>query len=233
MNFFLHPNACVSLVTMGWNTVLRSVLHTWEFNQTQSNQSIIHHKRFLLFHTFSVLCPRKNWRDLYGKSTKFSQANQRTTSYVPDPLVVTKRHKGQQATSWWHPAAFTVVRNRDKKSARQLYYPSYKLIAMHLRSHTKTKRKTSKPRITPNNVTLTPTPLKGLRWATTGLNSEMSLPTHDWSVLDNRAENSHSIRLLQDQRNFNFEGGDFVLTQKFSTYQSPFECRRPAHPLEA
>ena len=33
------------------------------------------------------------------KISKFSRANQRTTSYVPDPLMVTKRHKGQQATS--------------------------------------------------------------------------------------------------------------------------------------
>ena len=49
--------------------------------------------------TFSVLCPR-NWRDLYGNTIKFSQADQRTVSYVPDPFVVTKRHKGQQATSW-------------------------------------------------------------------------------------------------------------------------------------
>ena len=47
--------------------------------------------------TFSVLCPR-NWRDLYGNRTKFCQANQRTISYVPDLLVVTKRHKGKQAT---------------------------------------------------------------------------------------------------------------------------------------
>ena len=31
----------------------------------------------LLFHTFSVLCPRKDLRDLYGSRTKFSQANQK------------------------------------------------------------------------------------------------------------------------------------------------------------
>ena len=76
-----------------------------------------------VFHTFSVLCSPRYWRDLYGNSTRFSQANQRTISYVPDPLVVTKRRKGQQATSWWHHTVFTtMVQNRDKKSARQLFY---------------------------------------------------------------------------------------------------------------
>ena len=36
----------------------------------------------------------------------------------------------------------------------------YEFIAMHLRSHTKTKRKTGEPRITPNNAILTPIPSK-------------------------------------------------------------------------
>ena len=44
-------------------------------------------------------CPR-NSRDIYGNQTKFSQANQRTISYVLDPFTdVTKRYNGQQATS--------------------------------------------------------------------------------------------------------------------------------------
>ena len=60
-------------------------------------------------HIQRTICPR-NWRDLYGNPTKFSQANQTTISYVPDPLVVTKsRYRGQQDTSWWHPAAFTTM----------------------------------------------------------------------------------------------------------------------------
>jgi len=49
---------------------------------------------------------------LYGNPTKLSQANQRTTSCALNLIVVTKRHKYQQATLWWHTAAFTnTVRN--------------------------------------------------------------------------------------------------------------------------
>ena len=41
------------------------------------------------FHTFSVQRPR-NWSDLCDNQTKFSQADRRSISYVPDPLEVTK-----------------------------------------------------------------------------------------------------------------------------------------------
>ena len=90
-----------------------------EFSFFKPKTRVVSYK--LLFHTFSVSCPR-NWRDLYGNPTKFSRVNQRTISYVPDLLAVTKRHKGQQTTSCWYLAAFTTtVRNPDKESARQLF----------------------------------------------------------------------------------------------------------------
>ena len=38
-------------------------------------------------------------KETYTVTQLFSQTNQITISYVPDPLVVIKRRKGQQATS--------------------------------------------------------------------------------------------------------------------------------------
>ena len=56
-------------------------------------------KLLLLFHTFSVLCPRRNWRDLnLAKLTKEPSARYQIL------LWSQRGTKVKQATSWWHPS---------------------------------------------------------------------------------------------------------------------------------
>ena len=98
--------------------------------------------------TFSVR--PQNWRYLYGNPSKFSQAYQRTISYVPDPLVVTKRHKGQQATSWvtsccvHHHGSETDTINSNSSGRRQVlctHSPRSPTSAQNIQQYTAIARK--------------------------------------------------------------------------------------------